>query len=160
MYLKRLYQNSAVLGVFVFFFAAGTVFFNFLGLQTTPFYVWAMFSEKLPIKPSPTIYTLVADGDTLNYTDFATNNLTRTLLVSTLALEDEMREQHEDPLRAWLKTKLKTHYTAWQPCIEAVTNDTSRASTAKIERWRARYLEQQFHRKNIRILRQTYSIPQ
>lgn len=160
MYFKRLYQNSPIVAVFVFFFAAGSVFFNLLGLQTTPFYVWAMFSEEVPINASPTIYTLVAEGDTLNYTDFSTSNVTRTLLLSTLALEDEIDAQQEDPLRTWLKTKLKTHYITWQPNIEAVTNDTSRATEREIDHWRARYLEQHFHRKNIRILRQTYSIPQ
>ncbi|MEY4928117.1 MAG: hypothetical protein RI894_2555, partial [Bacteroidota bacterium] len=138
-YFSKLYHHSPSLAWFVGFFAFGSVFFNSIGLQTTPFYVWGMFSEQTPLANTPEIYLIIADKDTIDYTGFATSNMVRTIIGGSIAFDDELRKKHEHPLRSWLKNKLHDHYLFLKPIAEAITTDTTTAQKP-FDEWLQRYV--------------------
>lgn len=53
-YLYQLYHYQKWMFWIVVFFVLGTLFFTFRGNQTTPFWVWGMYSEKISSKDSGT----------------------------------------------------------------------------------------------------------
>ena len=142
-YFKKLYSHSPFLAWVVGFFVAGSVFFNCIGLQTTPFYVWGMFSDAVEVDNSPPVYTILAGRDTLDYTSFATSNVTRSLLGGAVACDRELLENGEHPLRLWLKNKLHDRYSYLKPIAESITTDTI-AARKPFNDWLQRYVKQQF----------------
>ncbi len=146
-YFKKLYTHSPFLAYSIGLFVVGNLFFNSLGLQTTPFYVWGMFSEAVNIDESPPVCFIICDKDTLDYTSFATSNVTRSLLCGAIYTDAEILAQKQHPLRIWLKKKLQGKYQTIQPFAENITTDTSTAQKP-FQDWLQRYVAQQFGKKN------------
>ncbi len=64
----RLYQKSKWLFSFAILFFSGTLFFNYIQLETTPFFVWDMYKNPLPDKKDYTIYLIqYNDSITLHF---------------------------------------------------------------------------------------------
>ncbi len=153
-YFSKLYSHSPILAWFVGLFAVGSIFFNLIGLQTTPFYVWGMFSEQTPLNNTPDIYLLVADKDTIDYTSFATSNMARTMIVASIAFDDELLKNKEHPLRSWLKKKLHDRYSIIKPIAEKITTDTF-AAKKPFNDWLQRYIFLKYGKKNVRVIKIT-----
>ncbi len=146
-YFKKLHHHSPFLSYFLGFFTFSSLFFNLSGLQTTPFYVWGMFSETVNVEESPPVYAIICDKDTLDYTSFATSNVTRSLLCGAIATDAQLLQEQEHPLRKWLKNKLHGKYEYIKPLAETITTDTI-AAKKTFQDWLQRYIAQQFGKKN------------
>jgi hypothetical protein len=122
-YLFRLYHYDKKLFLVVLAFAGLTVFCNLVGKETTPFFVWGMYSEKFP--PAETydfLRTTINDSvlaDT--YAGFSDN--TRAFLNAPLAYYRKIKGNGIDPTIPFLKAKLKNHYSWVSPFEKKLFND-------------------------------------
>ncbi len=115
-YLYHLYCYHKTLFWIVFFFAAGSVLANLSGIQTTPFYVWGMYSEKFPPKNEYSFLVVENEkGETLPlYSRHGYK--TRFFLHSPLLYYDKTYHlDGKDPNRAFFQKKLQKAYSLIAP---------------------------------------------
>jgi hypothetical protein len=87
MFLQKVYRVSPMMAVLFGSFALLTVVANVVKYQATPLFLWGMFSANAAINEEYLVYQYVTTaGDTLNYTDFATANPARTMLLGSADL--------------------------------------------------------------------------
>ncbi len=137
-FLAQVYAHSRGLFIIIVIIILANIGVQITGVQTAPFMSWAMFSKPEAVSQRYRIFELVADGDTLDYTNFATSNLVRNTIIGTLTeyesfvvptAQEYRIENHlqEHPVRSFLKAKLKGGYGAIQGIAERVTTDKATA---------------------------------
>jgi hypothetical protein len=105
-------------------FSFGSVGSNLIGLETTPFFVWGMFSE--PIQPNPPYYEhlrITANDQTLDYTAWDVSLFQRYLMINTFHYAFKMSQTEIDPTRQFVAQKLGTNYHYIEPLTKQVTNE-------------------------------------
>lgn len=138
-FLYSVYRHSPRLFYTMAAFAALTVFFNAIGDEVTPFFVWGMYSKKeVPVARYEVLRTTINDSlvvdATTGYPD-ATRFYLKTPLASYKKLKDN---GGIDPTKSFLQQKLKTHYNQL-PFSEATLFNTD-VSTQSFFDWYSRYL--------------------
>ena len=123
-YLHRLFEHRFGLGLLVSSFAVLSIFFNLIGDQVSPFFVWGMFSQPETPKPMQPVWQFLADGKELNYSCFEVSNMERFYLLTPLEKFKAMKDANGvHPTRLFLKQKLGEHYAQVAPILERITND-------------------------------------
>ncbi len=137
-YLSALYTYDKKVFSFVAVFATLTVFCNLMGKETTPFFVWGMYSEKFkPVKTYEIFRITINDSVLLDsYSGYSDN--TRTFLNAPLAYYREMKDYKIDPTISFLKNKLKTKYAWLSPFQKKLFNSYNQQNFMN---WYRCYLE-------------------
>lgn len=144
-YFHQLYQYSKTLFWAVVMFCTMTLVLTFAGHQITPFFLWAMFSEKEEIRATYEVIEIRLNGETFNYTQ-ALIDANRHIVTGSILYYDKMKNNTDtDPTRTFFEEKLGNNYSKIKPILERITND--KAQYAAFEAWLQRYLERSTHRK-------------
>jgi hypothetical protein len=123
-YLHRLFKHHLGLGLVVSSFVGLSLFFNLIGDQVTPFFVWGMFSQPELPKPTQAVWQFLADGEEVNYSCFEVGNMERFYLLTPLEKLKAMKDANgQHPTRLFLKEKLGAQYATVAPIVERITND-------------------------------------
>ena len=140
-FFYRLYVSDKKLFLFVAVFSGLTIFCNIRGDEITPFFVWAMYSEKEDTTNRYEIFkTLVNDSVLVDYSSGYTND-NRFLLSSPLSYYNKIKKNNLiDPTISFLQEKLGPGYATIQPVAEEVLD--GREDQQMFTSWYKRYLEQ------------------
>lgn len=122
-------------------FACLTVFFNLMGDEVTPFFVWGMYSEKeKPVQEVEILKTTINEDTFVNIYDHS-NGDTRFYLSTPLAYYKKIKDNNDqDPTITFLQTKLRTHYENIRPFERSLFNTGPQQQ--EFFNWYARYLQQ------------------
>ena len=122
-------------------FACLTVFFNLLGDEVTPFFVWGMYSEKeKPVQAVELLKTTINQDTVVDVYDYS-NGDTRFYLSSPLAYFKKIKDNNnQDPTITFLQTKLGAHYHNIRPFERSLFNTGPQQQ--EFLNWYARYLQQ------------------
>jgi hypothetical protein len=120
-------------------FAAGSIGANVVGIETTPFFVWGMFSQPETPQERYSITRFYADDKQLDYTSYHIPLFQRYFMTNPLYYAQNAFENHgrEDVNRAFLREKLGAKYQTLQPIIQRVTNNNLNDS---FNVWQIRYV--------------------
>ena len=140
-FLYRVYKLNKSLFVFFILFLAGTLFTNLLGWQTTPFFVWGMYSEKEDTSNTKEVLKItINDSSVINYTT-AYTDANRFFLISPLQLYILIKKNNgEDPTETFLRRKLNSNYFRIENVSAKVLNGAKEYSL--FLPWYKKYLEQ------------------
>ena len=141
LYFSRLYQCNRKLFYVILCFVIITIVCNVAGYEATPFFVWAMYSEK---ETEPRFYevqqVIINDGQKVDLTNGYTPS-TRFLLESPLWYYLSIKKNNEtDPTISFLQSKLKNRYSFIKPYESILFNDTNRINA--FIPWYRRYVEE------------------
>ena len=127
-------------------FCALTILVNVLKIETTPFFIWGMYSEKEKSLAEYEIFTVVVnDSVTIDYSSNYTD-ANRFFLSSPLAYYiDIYRHAGKDPLEDFLKEKSGKYFDEINYFKGFIYNDSSRQMAFK--KWYIAYLEETIHQK-------------
>lgn len=140
-FLYNVWLHNRKLAGLLAIFAVFTVFFNLLGDEVTPFFVWGMYSEKIkPVQQYEVLKTTINDSQVVDPYDFHTTD-TRFYLVGPLAYYKKIKDNNnQDPIMSFLQRKLHGHYDNIRFLEPSLFNTTARQQD--FLSWYARYLQQ------------------
>lgn len=156
-YFHRLYAHSKTLFWTVVLFCGLTILLTLSGHQITPFFLWAMFSEKEDIRTTHQVIDIRLNGETFNYTKELID-ANRHIVTGSIFYYYKIKNNHDtDPTRTFFEEKLGHRYERIRPVLERITNDASQ--DAAFQAWLHRYLEQSTHReiKTLEVKLQTWA---
>lgn len=141
LFLYKLYWFDKRLFFSLVVFSGFTVLCNIRGDEITPFFIWAMYSEKEKVANSYEIFHIqVNDSTVVDYTSGYTDN-NRFFLTSPLAYFNKISQNHfAEPTLYFLQKKLGSDYTTLQPLAEKIYNGN--LDRDKFIAWYVRYLQQ------------------
>src|SRR5262245_27642996 len=121
LYKVRLYNKRLFWLMADFCFL--TIFFNLLGLQAAPFWVWGMYSAKeQPQTGYSFLKTTVNDSLVIDPYEYATTD-TRFYLGAPLDYYKKINDNHQqDPTIDWLQSKLGSGYNRIRPVEKPLFN--------------------------------------
>ena len=135
-------------------FALLSVLVNIIKYQATPFFLWGMFSANAQIEHEYEVVQFVTTGDdTLNYSNFATSNVLRTMLLGSADLAQKTADEQMHPLEKLLAPKFDQRLSAANSAkalvfTQKILNTNNLAVQLKADSlWRNACLEQHFHTK-------------
>ena len=82
MFLKKVYNENKFLFYLFSFFCLGQFFFLFKGVETTPFYLYGMYSEKETPQKEYSIFIIEVNDKEFNYDALPAAN--REMIISSL----------------------------------------------------------------------------
>lgn len=137
-YLSALWNYDRRLGVMAVVFVASTLFFNLLGDQMAPFFVWGMFSQQNTEQPSYQVLQIMVDEELLDYTclpDPQKHLLSNPILKYAAQLENS----GVDPTATFLQSKLGSSFQHLDPLSTVVLNDSTEMEA--FPAWVHRYVD-------------------
>ena len=144
-YFHRLYQHSKTLFWSIAFFCTTTLLLTLAGHQITPFFLWAMFSEKEHIRDTHEVIEIKLNGETFNYTQELVD-ANRHIVTGSIFYYNKMKNNEDTDLtRTFFEEKLGDNYAKIQATLERITNDKTQYPA--FEAWLMRYLERSTYRE-------------
>lgn len=140
-YFSKLFHYNKLLCFGVAAFCALTIAANLIKVESTPFFIWGMYSEKeMAIKDYQIFKIIVNDSITIDYTsNYAA--ATRFYLLSPLTYSWKMYENNGiDPEESYFREKLGNYFDILQPVRRYLFNDSLRQD--EFMQWYAGYLEE------------------
>ncbi|MEO6000964.1 MAG: hypothetical protein ABIN89_29225 [Chitinophagaceae bacterium] len=140
-FFYNLYLFDKRLFFLVTIFSSLTIFCNIKGDEITPFFVWAMYSEKEDTANKYEIFKiLVNDSVLVDYSsDYTDNN--RFFLSRPLRYYNKIKQNgFVDPGSSFLETKLGATYSIIQPVAKKIFNGIE--NQEHFTGWYKKYLEQ------------------
>jgi hypothetical protein len=143
-FLYQVWLHNRKLAYILTAFTVFTVFFNVLGDEVTPFFVWGMYSEKeKPVQQYDILKTTINDSTVIDPYEHYTAD-TRFYLYTPLAYYKKIKDNNnQDPTISFLQTKLHRHYDNIR-FLEPSLFNTAPQQQAFLN-WYARYLQQVTH---------------
>jgi hypothetical protein len=140
-FLYKLYFFNTKLFLVIASFICFTLTTNLLGVEITPFFIWAMYSEKETDPTSYKVFKVEVNGsEVIDYTSGYTDN-NRFFMLSPLSLYWEMKQNKgADPTRTFFSRKIPRLYPGIQRLLNGISNGPSELNNFLT--WYARYLEQ------------------
>src|ERR1700712_3518610 len=140
-FFYKLYLFDKKLFLFILIFSAFTILCNIKGEEVTPFFIWAMYSEKETAINKYDIFRItVNDTTVIDYTAGFTDN-NRFFLTAPLKYFDRIKKNNfNDPSLSFIRQKLGQHYLAIEPLAKQVFD--YKDSYEDFTEWYARYLQQ------------------
>jgi hypothetical protein len=152
-YSGRLFKTDKALFAVLFLFFAFSVFSNLIRLQTTPFFIWDMYSQKISALTYYDLYEIRYNDNKLFKLLHTWNEPEKTMLNAPLKLYLNMRANHSvDPFETYLKTHWVQKHPAFTHRIDALCNKPD--ALDRFPDWYFRYLTAQVHEP----VRQVYVI--
>lgn len=159
-FLYKVWLHNKKLFFVITGFTGLTLFFNLLGDEVTPFFVWGMYSEREP--PAATYQVLQTTINDSLIVNGSAGHPSGTLfyLGTPLAYYRRIQEnRHTDPVIPFLQSKMGAHYRWIQPLEKKLFN-TGPQQQAFLP-WYRRYLEEvlgiTIHRLKIDIIEVHYN---
>ena len=158
-YFSRLFRHSKILFAGISLFCAFTLIANMLKIETTPFFVWGMYSEKEQTPASyPILEVMVNDSIRVDYSRISTD-ANRFYLLSPLTYFWDIRAHGGvDPQEIFLDRKTAGRFHFIQPVKNNLFNDSS--DQTAFQHWYCQYLEESIHRRvdkvTVNVLELTY----
>jgi hypothetical protein len=121
-------------------FICGSLGANLVGVETTPVFVWGMFSKPEQPKGAVTIWQFEADGQPLDYTSWDISLFQRYFMTNPLDYAARMEALGVDPTLHFVESKLGK-----QPNVQAFVN--SEADLQAFWPWLKRYTERAYGQK-------------
>jgi len=149
-FFSKLFQYNKWLCLAIAAFCALTVAGNLTKVETTPAFIWGMYSEKeKPAKDYQIFKIIVNDSITIDYTsDYAA--ATRFYLLSPLIYSWKMQQNSgRDPEENYFREKLGDYFDILYPVRKYLFNDSLQQS--KFMKWYAGYLEEATHIKPVKL---------
>jgi hypothetical protein len=140
-FLYQVWLHNKKLCYLLTTFTALTVFFNVLGDEVTPFFVWGMYSDKeKPVQQYEILKTTINDSMVIDLYNYHTTD-TRFYLYAPLAYYKKIKDNNNvDPTISFLQTKLHGYYDRIR-FLEPALFNTGPQQQAFLS-WYARYLQQ------------------
>lgn len=131
-------HDNAIVKWLIILFLGGTVFINIIGHEISPFFIWAMLSEKMYVHDEYEVIHIEVDGEPLIYSRklWDTN---RHYIRNTMSYYIDMKNNNEDFSRRFFKEKLNGKYELIESIHSSITNDINASN--EFEQWYKRYLE-------------------
>jgi hypothetical protein len=139
-YFSKLFQYNKWLGPGMVVYAVITVAANLTKLETTPAFIWGMYSEKEASAGSyPVLKIVINDSILLDYSS-GFPDPTRFYLLFPLQYYLSMKDnKYVDPEEDYYREKLGKYFHLPAPVKKNLFNDSMRA--ASFMKWYAGYLE-------------------
>ncbi|MGV3767581.1 MAG: hypothetical protein ACO1NW_15710 [Chitinophagaceae bacterium] len=149
MYLKRLFRNSKAGFAAVVLFIAGSLFFNFKTAETTPFFVWSMYS--IPVKTDTFSTYRITLNEQVIYPEHAFRQPLKCMLFGPLQQYDKiMSNAGIDPDKAYYESTIVKRHRFFRQTLETATN--KEAAISSFIPWLKKYLTE-VTGENIRSLK-------
>lgn len=111
------------------------------GYEATPFFVWAMYSEKEPDTTEYDVQKIIVNDSIVINTTTGFTPSTRFFLSSPLWYYISIKNNNNvDPTISFLQSKLKQRYSLIEPYQHKLFNDSSRIN--EFVDWYKRYVEE------------------
>ncbi|WP_276481332.1 hypothetical protein [Paraflavitalea pollutisoli] len=140
-FLYRVWQHDRRLCYLLILFGIATLFFNVLGTQVTPFFVWGMYSEKeQPVAQYELLRTTVNDSMVIDASaGYAPG--TRFFLGTPLSYYLRMKQNGGiDPTISFLRSKARAAYQYLQPWEARLFN--GQVQLQQFPDWYVHYLQE------------------
>lgn len=140
-FFYKLYLFDKRLFFVIASFSGLTILCNVMGGEVTPFFIWAMYSEKESAINKYEIFKIrVNDSTLIDYTSHYTDN-NRLFLSAPLSYYYKIKQNNfKEPALSFIKKKLGEKYTAIQPLAAKLYNGNPDAK--QFIEWYVRYLQQ------------------
>lgn len=141
LFFYKLYLFDKRLFFLIAVFSGLTILCNIKGDEITPFFIWAMYSEKENMTNKYEIFRIQVNGSTLvDYTSGYTDN-NRFFLSAPLSYYYKIKlNNFKEPTLSFIQKKLGKKYNLIQPLAERIYNDN--LDTMQFTEWYIRYLQQ------------------
>jgi hypothetical protein len=145
-YFSQLYRYNKCLCFLISSFCTLTVIVNILEIETTPLFVWSMYSKKEKSLDGYDIFKVIAnDSIAIDYSSTFTD-ANRFFLLSPLTHYSEIYQNSgRDPLEDFLKRKTGKYFGILNQFGGSIYNDSCRQMAFK--KWYVDYLEGTIHLK-------------
>lgn len=144
-YLFRLWHYDKRLFVFVSVFVLGTASFNLLGFECSPFFVWAMFSEKEHVQERYSCLELEADGERLPIKSELWEANEHFLMGSLSYYQRIIDNEGVDPTHKWLAEKIPGPFARIEPFYRTISLQEDQFDD--FEKWAKSYAAYSFGRQ-------------
>ncbi len=140
-FFYKLYVFDKRLFFLVTIFTAFTIICNIKGDEITPFFIWAMYSQKEDTTNKYQVYSIrINDSILVDYSSGHKDN-NRLFLYSPLHYYYKIQQNDFiDPTLVFLKSKLGSTYPTIQPFAEKICNSNNEQKM--FTSWYKKYLEQ------------------
>ncbi len=141
IFFYKLYMFDKRLFFLIAAFSILTVLCNVKGDEITPFFIWAMYSEKENDSNKYEVFRILINDSTLvDYTSGYTDN-NRFFLSAPLSYYDKIkRNNFNEPTLTFISAKLGNNYKIIQPLAERIYDDNQ--NTKQFIDWYVRFLQQ------------------
>lgn len=139
-YFSQLFRYNRRLCFLISSFFALTVIVNILKTETTPLFVWGMYSEKEKSPEGYDIFNIIVnDSITIDYSSTFTD-ANRFFLLSPLTYYSQIYQNDgRDPLKDFLKRKTGKYFSVFNHFGGSIYNDSCRQMAFR--KWYMDYLE-------------------
>lgn len=117
-FLCKVYQYNRRLFWGMVVFSTLTIFFNLIGDEVTPFFVWGMYSEK-----EKTVDNYELTKVTINDSISSYYPEDRILVPPSISYYKEIKENNIDPTKVFLKRKLGNYYHYISPIVPVLFSE-------------------------------------
>ena len=141
LFFYKLYKFDRRLFFLIAAFTTLTVLCNIKGVEITPFFIWAMYSEKENDANKYEIFRILINDSTLvDYASGYTDN-NRFFLSAPLSYYLKIkRSNFKEPTLSFISNKLGNNYRTVQPLAERIY--TSNLHSKQFIDWYIRFLQQ------------------
>jgi hypothetical protein len=143
-FLSKLYHYDKRLCLVVILFFSLTLVANLLRTETTPFFIWGMYSEKeIPSDTYQILQVVVNDNTLVDYSSNFTD-ANRFYLISPLTYSWLIRQNGGiDPEERFIKKKTGKYFSIAATFEKHLFNDSS--DQGAFQKWYVNYLEGTLH---------------
>jgi hypothetical protein len=149
-FFSKLFHYNKVIFWGAILFSLFTLLANFLKLETTPFFVWGMYSEKEEKVNSYEILEIVVnDSVRVDYSSGFTD-ANRFYLLSPLIFNWQiLQNKGMDPQETFLRKKTGKFFRYIHPFKTYLFNDSFNQKS--FQQWYSKYLEETIHLKVVKL---------
>ncbi len=145
-FFAQLYRYNRWLFLCVSVFCILTIFINLTKVETTPFFIWGMYSAKeQDVNKYEILEVLVNDSIRVDYSSSFTD-ANRFYLLSPLTYSHQIEgNKGVDPEESFIREKSGKYFSYIEPYKKNIFNDSS--DLPAFQNWYKRYLEATLHLK-------------
>jgi len=145
-FFSRLYRYNRILFWCTGIFCILTILINLTKAETTPFFIWGMYSEKEKAVNSYEILEVVVNDSLLVDYSSSFTDANRFYLLSPLSYSVQIESnQGVDPEESFIQRKLGKYFSFFEPYKKDIFNDS--LDLPAFQNWYKRYLEGTIHVK-------------
>lgn len=140
MFLKELFHYHKFLFWFCIVFIVGEFFFTIVGIETTPFFLYGMYSAPIHEKKNYEDFIILINGKQLDVYDLP--DAEKEMILSPIWLYRTLsKSNYRDPLLITIESRFKGRLpdSFYNHITDRLTNDT--ADIADYFSWMRRYLK-------------------
>jgi hypothetical protein len=141
IFLIKVYRQNKLLFCFFSLFILGQAFFFYKGVETTPFYLYGMYSAKQSPKKTYPVFIIEINGKEFNYDKLP--SASREMIISSLEHYRTLEENNfRDTILPVIEKRFKGKVT--EETFQVIANRLTNDSTDRIpyQNWLKEYLKE------------------